>query len=396
MTVARVILRPKRAQPFFARHPWVFAGAIERVEGAFTDGDEVDLITHGDTFVARGLINDRSKIRVRLFSWNEGQSLDRAFFRSRLEAAIRLRYQMLNLDVPDGGCRLVASEGDGLSGCTVDRYGQWLVLQLTSLGLANRREMIAELLVELLQPKGIYLRTERGIGQLEGLELHDGPLWGEVPPADLIIVENGLQYRINLPEGQKTGTYLDQRENRAAVAKLAHGRTMLDAFCYSGGFSLNAAKAGATQIEAVDSSEAALKLAVDNAHLNHFENISFVKADVFVHLEKLVNEGRKFGVVVLDPPKFARSKNAIDEALRGYRRLQSFGVRLLEPDGVLVTCCCSGLITPMMLEEVLAQVAVSERRNVQILERRGAAADHPIAVTCPESGYLKCLIARVG
>ena len=164
MTVARVILRPKRAQPFFARHPWVFAGAIERVEGAFTDGDEVDLITHGDTFVARGLINDRSKIRVRLFSWNEGQSLDRAFFRSRLEAAIRLRYQMLNLDVPDGGCRLVASEGDGLSGCTVDRYGQWLVLQLTSLGLANRREMIAELLVELLQPKGIYLRTERGIG----------------------------------------------------------------------------------------------------------------------------------------------------------------------------------------------------------------------------------------
>ena len=171
---------------------------------------------------------------------------------------------------------------------------------------------------------------------------------------------------------------------------------MLDAFCYSGGFSLNAAKAGATHIEAVDSSEAALKLAVDNAHLNHFENISFVKSDVFVHLEKLVNEGRKFGVVVLDPPKFARSKNAIDEALRGYRRLQSFGVRLLEPDGVLVTCCCSGLITPMMLEEVLAQVAVSERRNVQILERRGAAADHPIAVTCPESGYLKCLIARVG
>jgi 23S rRNA (cytosine1962-C5)-methyltransferase len=395
MSAGRVILRPRRARPFYGRHPWVYPGAIAAVAGTPADGAEVDLVSHAGHFVARGLYNSQSKIRVRLYSWSPDVPLDRAFFRDRLEAAIRLRRDILRLDGPGRACRLVFSEGDGLSGLTVDRYDRWLVAQFTSLGLAQRRELFAELLAELTGAEGIYLRTERGIGKLEGLELHDVPLWGQTPSQAVTVEEGGLRFLVNLAEGQKTGFYLDQRDNRRAVAALTTGRRVLDAFCYSGGFGLHAARAGALSVVGVDSSEPALELARANARLNGLENVSFVAADVFDHLAALAEAGERFGVVVLDPPKFARSQDAVEEALRGYRRLQTLGLRLLEPDGVLVTCCCSGLITADMLGDLLAQLAVEERREVQLLERRGQAADHPVAVTCPESYYLKCLISRV-
>ena len=272
---AKVILKPKRAQPFFGRHPWVFAGAIERVEGDAADGDEVDLVSHGGNFVARGLFNGQSKIRVRLYSWEEGVPLDADFFRDRLARAIRLRHDVLKLNRPDAGYRVVYSESDFLSGMVVDRYGEWLAVQFTALGLANRRESIAGVLRELLNPRGIYLRTEKGIGKLEGVELHDQLLWGEPPPADLTIDENGLCVLVNLAEGQKTGYYLDQRDNRLAVAQLCAGRRVLDAFCYSGGFGLHAAKAGAMEVLGVDASEPALELARRNAAANEPEQRFF-------------------------------------------------------------------------------------------------------------------------
>ncbi len=395
MSAGRVILQPRRARPFYGRHPWVYPGAISAVEGDPADGAEVDLVSHTGNFIARGLYNAQSKIRVRLYSWSPDVPLDRDFFRDRLAAAVRLRRDILRLDGPGRACRLVFSEGDGLSGLTVDRYDRWLVVQFTSLGLAQRRETIAELLVELTGAEGVYLRTERGIGRLEGLELQDGPLSGQTPEGPVTIDEDGLRFQVNLAEGQKTGYYLDQRDNRKAVARLAVGRRVLDAFGYSGGFGLHAAKAGASAVVGVDSSEPALELARANARLNGVENVTFVAADVFDHLAALAEAGDSFGVVVLDPPKFARSQGAVEEALRGYRRLQTLGLRLLEADGILVTCCCSGLITGDMLSDLLAQLAVEERRDVQILERRGQAADHPVAVTCPESNYLKCLISRV-
>jgi 23S rRNA (cytosine1962-C5)-methyltransferase len=345
--------------------------------------------------VARGLYNSRSKIRVRLYSWSPDTPLDRDLFRSRLEVACRLRGPLLGLDGPGRACRLVFSESDGLSGCTVDQYDRWLVVQFTALGLAQRREMLTELFVELRRPRGIILRTERGIAQLEGLELQDGPLYGEVPAEPIEIDEDGLHFLVNLLEGQKTGFYLDQRDNRRAVAQLAPGRRMLDAFCYSGGFGLHAARAGARSVLAVDASEPALALARENARRNGLNNVTFVQADVFVHLDELVTAGERFDLIVLDPPKFARHRNALEEALRGYRRLQTLALRLLEPDGFLVTCCCSGLITMDMLEDLLSQLAVEERREVQILERRGQAPDHPVSVNCLESNYLKCLISRV-
>jgi 23S rRNA (cytosine1962-C5)-methyltransferase len=394
MTIPKVILKARRAQPFYGRHPWVYVGAIDRIDGTPQDGDEVELVSSANNFVARGLFNSQSKIQVRLYGWDEGVALDRDFFRGRLEKAIRLRHDILKLNGPEAGYRVVFSESDFLSGMVVDRYGDWLSVQFTALGLAHRREMLADLLRELLGPRGIYLRTEKGIGRLEGVALQDGPLWGEPPPADLTITENGLRVLVNLAEGQKTGYYLDQRDNRAAVARFCGGKRVLDAFCYSGGFGLYAARAGAAEVLGIDASEPALELARRNAAANGLGNITFECADVFHHLAELVAAKRKFDVVILDPPKFARNRAAVPDAFKGYRRLHQLAMKLLDTDGILVSCCCTGLIVLQELEDLIAQVAVDAHRDLQILERRGPAADHPVSITCRESGYLKCVISR--
>ncbi len=394
--LASVILKPKRAQPFFARHPWVFAGAVEKVDGQPADGDEVILRSSAGNFIARGLFNSNSKILVRLYSWDEAKTLDREFFHARIAEAVKLRHDVLKLNHgPAAAYRVCFSESDRLSGLVVDRYGEFLTAQFTALGLANRREMIADILRELLQPRGIYLRTEKGIGKLEGCELHDGPLWGEKPPDEHLIEENGLKFAVNLAEGQKTGYYLDQRDNRAAVAKLCAGKRVLDAFSYSGGFGIYAAKGGASSVDCVDASEAALSLAKRNAELNGVTQINTVKADVFNHLAALATEKKQYDVVILDPPKFARNRAAVPEALKGYRRLHQLAMKLLAPDGILVSCCCTGLIQMMDLEDILAQVCVDSKRDLQILERRGPSADHPVSVACREGGYLKCIVSRV-
>lgn len=392
-----VFLKPKRAQPFYARHPWVFAGAVDRVEGDPPDGAVVDVRSHVGNFVARGLFNSQSKILVRLYGWDEKVELDRDFFKAKLQKAISLRHDLLKLNHgPDAAYRVAFSEADTLSGMVVDRYGGWLTVQFTSLAMAARREMFGELLTELLGPKGVYLRTEKGIGKLEGVTLQDGLLCGDAPPAEVVIHENGLKFAINLTEGQKTGYYLDQRDNRAAVAKFCAGKRVLDAFCYSGGFGVYAGAAGAVEVECVDASDAALALVKRNAELNALPQIAAVKSDIFHYLDAQVAAKRKFDVVVLDPPKFARDRASIPQAMRGYRQLVQQGLKLLVPGGVLVKCCCSGLITMDMLEEVIAQTVIDERRDLQILFRAGPAADHPVSVTCREGSYLKCVVGRVG
>ena len=262
--------------------------------------------------------------------------------------------------------------------------------------MAQRRDLLADILQDLVQPEGMYVRTERGIGQLEGLELQDGPLRGAVPAEPIVISDGGLQFQVHLSQGQKTGFYLDQRDNRQAAARYAQGRRVLDAFCYSGGFGLHTARAGAVSVLGIDGSEAALNLAQANAKMNNLGQIAFEKADVFDKLDALAGAEERFGLIVLDPPKFARAGHAIEEALRGYRRLQSLALRLLERDGILVVCCCSGLIAREMLLDLLAQLSAEMRRPIQVLESRGPSPDHPVAVTCPESNYLKCLICRVG
>jgi 23S rRNA (cytosine1962-C5)-methyltransferase len=390
----RVVLAPKRARPFFGQHPWVYPGAIARVEGDPADGDVVDLCSHAGNFIARGIYNGKSKIRVRLFSWAD-ITLDADFFRARLKAALHLRREILGLCGAGEACRLVFSESDGLSGCVVDRYDRWLVVQFTSLGLAQRRDVFADLLMELVQPEGIYMRTERGIGQLEGLELQDSLLRGTAPTEPIVIDDQGVKFLVHLREGQKTGFYLDQRDNRVAVARLARGRRMLDAFCYTGGFGLHARRAGAENVLGIDMSASALDLAQANVRLNNLDGITFERADVFDRLSSLVAEKARFDLIVLDPPKFARTGHAIDEALRGYRRLQTLALLLLNPDGILAVCCCSGLITRDMLFQLLAQLAAENQRTIQFLEARGPSLDHPVAASCQETDYLKCILARV-
>lgn len=391
----RVVLKARRAKPFFARHPWVFGGAIAGIDGNPSDGDEVVVCSHADNFIAYGLYNSRSKITVRLYSWDSEQRLTPELWKSRIEKAYRFRKDSLHLSGPGSAYRLAFSEADGLSGCIIDCYDQWCAVQFSGLGIAQRKEDIVNALVEVCQPKGIYLRTEKGMGVLEGIELHDGLLYGEVPDHPIEIFENGLHFLVHLREGQKTGYYLDQRDNRQYVSRYASGRRVLDAFCYSGGFALSAARAGASEVIGVDGSEPALTLARQNAERNQISNVEFVQSDVFNYLSELVQQQQMFGMVILDPPKFARKRQAINEALRGYRRLWQLGIRLLQADGILVVCCCTGLITVDMLEELMGQLAEQEKRDIQILEHHGQAPDHPVSASCRESAYLKCFICRV-
>ena len=395
--VPQVVLKPRRAQPFFGRHPWVFAGAIARTPPGLNPGDEVVLVSDQGEFIARGLFNPHSAIRVRLYSWQAEISLDEAFWRIRLEQAITLRRDRLQWCGPQTGCRLVFSEADGLSGLIVDRYGDWLLLQCTSLALYQRRELLVNLLRELVQPRGIWLRTEKGIREAEGLETADQLLWGEPPPRPVWIIENGLSFAVDVVEGQKTGFFLDQRLNRQAFMPLLVPGRLLDVCCFSGGFALNAARdPRITQVVGVDVSAAALEFARRNATENRLsDRLEFRKGDAFKTLEALVSAGERFANIVLDPPKLARHGAQVDEALRGYHGLNRMALELLEPEGFLVTCSCSGHVSRPQFEEVLGRAAQSARRRVQILESRGPAPDHPVDVNCPESAYLKCLFARV-
>ncbi|MCX7403865.1 MAG: class I SAM-dependent rRNA methyltransferase [Planctomycetia bacterium] len=394
---ATVILKPKRARPFFGRHPWVLEGAVLRVDGTPADGDVVDLATHDGMFVARGLWNAASKLRVRLYAFDPATKLDAALWQSRLEAAIDLR-RALGRNDPYGGTRLVNSEGDGLSGLIVDRYAEYLCVQVTGLAMSLRLESICESLQTLLTPRGILLRgAERGLSKLEGLHLPDRVVRGVAPTGPIFVTEHGLKFGIDLTEGQKTGFYLDQRDNRQAAAQLAQGRRVLDMFCYSGGFSVACAVQGsASSVLAVDSSLKATSMARANADLNGAKNVTVETADAFEKMQALQVAGEKYGLVILDPPKFARSRASLDDAVRAYHRINRLAVDLLEPGGVLVTCSCSGAVSREDFLMMLSGVAQRSGRSIQMLACRGAAADHPVNVNCLEGEYLKCVIGTIG
>jgi 23S rRNA (cytosine1962-C5)-methyltransferase len=393
--VAQAILKPRKARPFYGRHPWVLDSAIARIDGDPADGDVVDLLSDAGKFIARGLFNSRSRIRVRLYTWHNAEPLDERFWRAKLTAAVELRKQ-LGLGVADGAERLVFSEADGLSGLVVDRYANWLSIQVTALAMELRLAEIVPILVELSGARGAFIRTEKGVAAAEGIELRDGLYWGEAPDGPVFIFENEIRYGIDLAEGQKTGFYLDQRDNRRVAASYFRDRRVLDMFCYSGGFSLNAAIHGhAHEVLGCDSSAKAVALARANAELNGVTNAQFEEVDCFKALAGLAAQRRKFGAVVLDPPKFARSRGSLDDALRAYHRVNRLAVDLLEPGGILVTCSCSGHVAREDFLHMLLGVAEQTGRQIQVLEQRGAAADHPLAVTCLESEYLKCFICRV-
>ena len=394
---SRVILKPRKALPFFSRHPWVFQGAIDHLEGTSVAGDVVALHASDGQFIAWGLFNPASKIAVRLYSWDESVSLTDEFWQRRIHEAVGLRTVLYPNQDSQSACRQIYSEADGLSGLTVDRYGDWLLVQLTSLALAARKEVIIGGLRDALQPRGIWLRTEKGIRETEGLELADGLLWGEEPPRPMFIQEHGVRYGIDVAEGQKTGFFLDQRDNRRRVADFVRGKRVLDVCCYTGGFGLNClVNGGAAEVVAVDASASALLQARTNADLNGVsDRLKTIKQDAFKALEEFELAGERFDTVVLDPPKLARNRQGIDAALRGYYSLNRFALGLIQPGGFFVTCSCSGQISHEMFADMLSQASLHANRRLQLLEVRGPAADHPSSVHCLETDYLKCYLCRV-
>lgn len=397
-SVPRVTLKPRRALPFFGRHPWVFAGAISRIEGNPEPGAEVILQSDKGEFIARGLYNPNSNIRVRLYSWNETETFDDAFWTERLEQATRLRESVGLLDSFEStGCRLVFSEADQLSGLTIDRYGAWFLVQFSSLALSLKQDLVIRFLKERFPTKGIWLRTEKGMREAEGLEIADQLLDGETPPEHFFLEENSIRYGMSMVTGQKTGFYLDQRDNRLAVARYVKNHRLLEMHCYTGAFALNAViNGGAQSVLAYDTSQSAIDQARANAELNGVGNrIQFESGKAYAVLEKLKEEGEQFDSVILDPPKMVRHRSGVKQALKGYFSLNRLAFDVLKPGGILVTCSCSGLISTLEFQQMLASVSQHTGRHLQILEQRGQPADHPVSPSCPENHYLKCFICRV-
>jgi 23S rRNA (cytosine1962-C5)-methyltransferase len=396
-----VRLKPRKARPFYGRHPWVLDAAIAAVSEHPADGDVVDLVGDDGRFIARGVINSRSRIRVRLYTWQEDEVLDVEFWRRRLTAAIALRETLGYLN-RDEACRLVNSEADGLGGLIIDRYGEYLSVNVTALAVERRLDELLPLIVELCQPKGVVVRADEAMAKREGLRSTEGSgdllrTWGDVPTEPVFIAEHGLRFGIDLAGGQKTGFFLDQRENRRAAAAYMRGRSVLDVCSYTGGFSIAAAKlGGAREVLGIDSSSRAVTLARANVELNGLTNVGFDTGDCFKGLAALAAEGKTFGAVILDPPKFAQQRNALPEAIRAYERLNGLALKVLEPGGILVTCSCTGSVSREDFLYVLAEAAAKARRPLQILEQRGASPDHPVAASCLETEYLKCFICRVG
>jgi 23S rRNA (cytosine1962-C5)-methyltransferase len=382
LTIVRV--NRKAADRAASGHPWIFASdVVDRGDAA--PGDAVRVLDPKSKFLGVAHYSSTSQITLRLLS-TRPEIIDRTFFRERLAAALAHRERIVqNSDA----YRLVFSEGDLLPGLIVDRYGPYLALQTLSQGMDRARDVIVDCLQELLAPAGILARNDASVRKLEGLPLEVVTLAGEIPGRAHIRM-NGLQLEADLLHGQKTGVYLDQRENYLAAGRWARGR-VLDCFTSSGGFALHAA-AQAESIEAVDSSAGALATAEANARANGIANINFRQADVFDFLSGLE---RRYSMVVLDPPAFAKSRRAVDDAARGYKDINFRALRLLDPGGVLVTCSCSHHMSEGAFYEVIAQAALDAGKTLRVLERRTQASDHPILLTVPETMYLKCLVLEV-
>ncbi len=390
-----VQIRKGKARPFWFRHPWVFSGAVDRVRGNPNDGDVVDVLDADQSFIGRGLYNARSQIRVRVLTHDPDEVIDDAFFLARLDRAVALRRETLALDEHGtDGYRVVHGEGDGLSGVIVDRFRDHFVIQFSALGVKQREGLFLDYLRERFDPAAIYENANFPYREAEGIHGEGGLRHGDAV-ADVRFAENGVDYATDLETGQKTGFYFDQRDNRRAVGALSRGARVLDAFCYSGSFALNAVRGGAAHVVGVDSSKKAIALAQRHAEMNAAASIEFVQADVNDYLQQVCDEQRSFDVVLLDPPKYAVAKKDQQNAMHRYRELNAAGMRAVEPGGILVTSSCSHHVSPTDFEALLNEAAKQAGRFVQVLQCRGQAPDHPVSSACPEGRYLKCLVLRV-
>jgi 23S rRNA (cytosine1962-C5)-methyltransferase len=387
-------LKPQRQYPFLARHPWVQAHALAEEGRDLHPGQVVDVADHDGNWVARGLLNPASRLRIRLYAFDSSVAVGNDLWQQRIDEAIQRR-RFTHAAGPQQAERLVFSESDLISGLIVDRYADCLSVQFTSAALWHWQAAILERLHERFQPRAIKIRLDAKTAKLEGIEPID--CWhNDVPLSEPVCYEqNGLQLTVDLQAGQKTGGYLDQRLNHIAAAEYMRGRRVLDVCCYTGGFGLLAARAGAASVLGIDSSDAALRTATELAQRNGVETIEFRPGDCFDTLAGMVNDGQQFDAVILDPPRFAGSRHQVDAAIRAYTRLNSAAVDLLPPGGILVTCSCSGRVSRSDFLNMLMDVGRRRRRDLVVLQNRGPAPDHPVAISCPESNYLKCVIAEV-
>ncbi len=390
-----VVLKKGKEKAALQRHPWIFSGAIEKVKGKPGNGGVVRVIAADQSFLAYGYYNDQSRVAVRLLEWEENQVIDKNWYQKKLVNAIAARAHLLNEQT--NTCRLVFSEADFLPGLIVDQYADFLSLQILSAGMENIKNDLIDILKEVLNPKGIFDKSDANARTHENLEIAQGLLWGENPPEFIEVKENGILYHINIADGQKSGFYCDQRDNRSILAAYTKGKNVLDCFCYSGGFSLNSLKQGASQVTSVDSSALAIETLKHNLELNGFDgnNQTSFQSDVNKQLRAFKEEGKKFDVIVLDPPKYAPSRSALDRAARAYKDLNRLGMLLLEKGGLLATFSCSGAVDLETFKQIIAWAALDAGKEVQIIKQFHQPEDHPVRLSFPEGEYLKGLLLRV-
>jgi 23S rRNA (cytosine1962-C5)-methyltransferase len=390
-----VILKKGKEKAAMLHHPWIFSGAIDKIKGKPLNGEIVKVCSASAEFLAYGYYNDQSRVALRLMEWDESKTIDKEWYQEKLRDAIASRKHLLNADT--NTCRLVFSEADFLPGLIVDQYADFLSLQILSAGIENVKEEIIALLREELNPKGIFDKSDAGARKHENLEATQGLLWGETPPEFIEVRENGIAYHINIADGQKSGFYCDQRDNREILAAYSKDKKVLDCFCYSGGFTLNSLKHGAAHVTSVDSSALAIETLAHNLELNGFDAAQqlSIQSDVNKQLRVFKDEGKKFDIVVLDPPKYAPSRSALDRAARAYKDLNRLGMLLLEKGGILATYSCSGAVDMETFKQIIAWAALDAGKEVQIIKQFHQPEDHPVRVSFPEGEYLKGLLLRV-
>ncbi len=394
--MAELILEPGKERSVIRRHPWIFAGSITTLHGRARAGDTVEIHSSKGEMLGHAAFSPNSQIRARMWNFDAQESVDHAFFKRRVAQSVVRRTTHPHLAGQDG-LRLIHGESDGLPGVIADRYGDVVVLQLTSAGGEKWKDAIISALVQATGCKCVYERSDSEVRRLEGLEPRAGVAYGELPEA-VVISENGVRMEVDVVHGHKTGFYLDQRDNRKLTGELAKDRSVLNCFCYTAGFSLQALAGGASAVLSIDSSGPALETARHNLTLNpqlDSKRAEWLEADVFEALRQLRTQGRKFDLIVLDPPKFAPSAAHAQRAARAYKDINMLGFRLLNPGGILMTYSCSGGIGLELFQSIVAGAAVDAGVDARIVHRLGAGADHPIGLSVPEGEYLKGLVCQI-
>ncbi|WP_437922353.1 class I SAM-dependent rRNA methyltransferase [Sphingobacterium sp. LRF_L2] len=390
-----IVLNRGKDKAAWQLHPWIFSGAINKVKGAPLNGSLVQVFNADDEFIAFGVYNAQSRVAVRLLEWDPNRVVDESWWRDRIRRSVELRKHLLTAE--NNTVRLVFAEADFLPGLIVDKYGDFISIQVHSSGIELVKSVVVDELVTLLAPRGIYERSDLKSREHEGLPNSNGLLYGETPPEFVEVMENGIRYQINIVEGQKSGFYCDQRENRWLTAQYVADKRVLDCFCYSGGFTLNAFKQGASEVVSVDSSALAVDTLKRNLISNGFDAVKSraVQSDVNKYLRQLGEEGEKFDLIVLDPPKYAPSRSSLEKASRAYKDLNRRGLMLLSSGGLLATFSCSGAMDIDTFKQVVSWAALDAGREIQFIRQFSQPEDHPVRASFPEGEYLKGLLVRV-